>query len=52
MVILVEINFKGWVIKDSTNLFSDWAVDSTKKVDMIADSYAMNQPMKFILGSE
>jgi peptidylprolyl isomerase len=49
---LIEINFKGWVIKDSSNLYSDWAVDSTKKNDIIADSYAMNQSMKFILGSE
>lgn len=49
---LVEINFKGWLIKDSTNLFSDWSVDSTKRMDLIADSYAMNQPMKFVCGSE
>ncbi|MDP2365847.1 MAG: FKBP-type peptidyl-prolyl cis-trans isomerase, partial [Ignavibacteria bacterium] len=49
---LVEINFKGWVIKDSSDLFSDWAVDSTKKTDIIADSYAMNQPIKILLGSE
>lgn len=49
---LVEIHFKGWIVKDSSNLFSDWAVDSTKKADMIADSYAMNQPMKFVLGTE
>jgi len=48
---LVEIHFKGWIIKDSTNLFKDWAVDSTKKLDLIADSYAMNQPMKIVLGS-
>ena len=49
---LVEIHFKGWLVKDSTNLFSDWAIDSTKKTDLIADSYAMNQPMKFVLGTE
>jgi FKBP-type peptidyl-prolyl cis-trans isomerase len=49
---LVEIHFKGWIIKDSSNLFSDWSVDSTKKIDLIADSYAMNQPMKFVLGTE
>jgi peptidylprolyl isomerase len=48
---LVEIQFKGWIIKDSTDLFKDWAVDSTKKLDLIADSYAMNQPMKIVLGS-
>ena len=49
---LIEIHFKGWVIKDSSDLFSDWSVDSTKKADLIADSYAMNQPMKFVLGTE
>lgn len=49
---LVEIHFKGWLVKDSTDLFSDWAIDSTKKADLIADSYAMNQPMKFVLGTE
>ena len=49
---LIEINFKGWMIKDSSSLFTDWAVDSTKKADLIADSYAMNQPIKIILGSE
>jgi len=49
---LIEIQFKGWIIKDSSNLFSDWSVDSTRKVDLIADSYAMNQPMKLVLGTE
>ena len=49
---LIEINFKGWIIKDSTNLIADWSADTTKNIDMIANSYAMNQPMKFILGSD
>ena len=49
---LIEIHFKGWIIKDSSNLFSDWSVDSTRKADLIADSYAMNQPMKLVLGTE
>ena len=49
---LIEIQFKGWIIKDSSDLFGDWSVDSTKKADLIADSYAMNQPMKFVLGTE
>jgi|GEM_PF-6706765 len=35
---LVEVNFKAWIIKDSSDLFSDWSVDSTKKMDLIADS--------------
>jgi FKBP-type peptidyl-prolyl cis-trans isomerase len=49
---LVDIHFRGWIIKDSSNLFSDWSADSTKKKDLIADSYHMNQPVKFILGNE
>lgn len=49
---LVEIHFKGWIIKDSSDLFSDWAADSTKKIGLIADSYTMNKPMKFVLGTE
>ncbi len=49
---LVEIHFKGWIIKDSSDLFSDWAADSTKKLELIADSYSMNKPMKFVLGTE
>lgn len=49
---LVEIHFKGWIIKDSSDLFSDWSADSTKKLQLIADSYSMNKPMKFVLGTE
>jgi len=49
---LIEVHFKGWIVKDSSDLFGDWSVDSTKKADLIADSYAMNQPMKFVLGTE
>lgn len=49
---LIEINFRGWVIKDSANLAADWSADTTKNIDLIANSYAMNQPMKFILGSD
>jgi peptidylprolyl isomerase len=49
---LIEVHFKGWIVKDSSDLFGDWSVDSTKKADLIADSYTMNQPMKFVLGTE
>lgn len=48
---LVSIHFKAWIIKDSSDLYSDWAKDSTKKADLIADSYTMPQAVKFILGS-
>ncbi len=49
---LVEVHFKGWLIKDSTNLFDDWSKDSTKQKDLLADSYRMGEPAKFILGNE
>jgi FKBP-type peptidyl-prolyl cis-trans isomerase len=49
---LVEIHFKGWIIKDSLNVYNDYSLDSTKKMDCIADSYVMNQPMKFVLGTD
>ena len=49
---MVEIHFRGWIIKDSSNLYSDWSKDSTKQKDLIADSYQMPQPVKFILGNE
>jgi FKBP-type peptidyl-prolyl cis-trans isomerase len=49
---LVSIHFKAWIIKDSSDLYSDWAKDSTKNADLIADSYTMPQAVKFILGSD
>jgi peptidylprolyl isomerase len=49
---LAEIHFKGWIIRDSSDLFADWSVDSTKRADLIADSYAMNQSIKIVLGTE
>jgi peptidylprolyl isomerase len=49
---LVEIHFKGWIVKDSSDVYTDWSMDSTKQKDMIADSYQMGQAMKFVLGSE
>lgn len=49
---MVEINFKVWIVKDSSNLFSDWSADSTKKLECIADSYLMHQTLKYILGSD
>ncbi len=49
---LVSINFKGWVIVDSTNLFSDWTKDSTRLPYMIGDSYRQGQAVKFVLGED
>jgi peptidylprolyl isomerase len=47
---LISIHFKGWVIVDSTNLFSDWTEDSTRLPHMIGDSYRQEQVIKFVLG--
>lgn len=49
---LVSINFKGWVVMDSTNLFSDWTKDSTRLPYLIADSYKQGQIVKFVLGED
>ena len=47
---LLSIQFRGWIINDSTNLFSDWSEDSTRIPDMIGDTYKMGQTPKFVLG--
>ncbi len=49
---LLSIHFKGWVIMDSTNLFSDWTKDSTRLSHMIGDSYRGGQSVKFVLGED
>jgi peptidylprolyl isomerase len=49
---LLSIHFKGWVIVDSTNLFSDWTIDSTRLPYMIGDSYRQGQVVKFVLGED
>lgn len=48
---LVEIHFRAWIIKDSSDLYSDWHADTTKNVNLIADSYRMDKPLKLALGS-
>jgi peptidylprolyl isomerase len=49
---LISIHFKGWVIVDSTNLFSDWTEDSTRLPYMIGDSYRQGKVVKFVLGED
>jgi len=49
---LISINFKGWIVKDSTNLFTDWAKDSTRLPYLIGDSYRQGQIVKFVLGED
>jgi len=31
----VSIHFKGWIVKDSTDLFADWSADSTRLASTI-----------------
>lgn len=47
----VSLNFKIWVVKDSSKLFKDWSRDSTQKANLIGDNRQSNQPAKFVLGS-
>ena len=47
---LIAINFRGWIIKDTTDLFSDWTADSTMLHNLIADSYRSGRSFKFVLG--
>jgi peptidylprolyl isomerase len=49
---LLSIHFKGWIIVDSTNLFSDWTKDSTRLPYMIGDSYRNQKAVKFVLGED
>jgi len=49
---LVSINFIGWIIQDSTNLFSDWSADSTRMSYVIGNSFIRNQVVKFVLGED
>jgi len=47
---LISIHFMGWIIQDSTNLYSDWSADSTRMSYLIGNSYIRNQAVKFVLG--
>ena len=47
----ISVHYKLWIIKDSSKLFKDWSVDSTKKTDLIGDTRQTNQPYKFVLGA-
>lgn len=47
---LVTINFRVWVMKDSTDDFSNWEKDSTKMKQKIEDTWLKGRPYKFVLG--
>lgn len=48
---LVTIHFRGWMVNDSTNLFSDWTADQQKMAYSLGSTYDQNQPIKFVLGT-
>ncbi len=48
---LVTINFSGWVVRDSANLFKDWEKDTTKMKDLIGSTSFRHQPIKVALGT-
>ena len=41
---LVTVHFSGWIIKDTSNLFSDWTNEELRKAAMIGNSKLRNQP--------
>ena len=47
---LVTVHFKGWMIRDSTDLFKSWDKDPKRMAYSIGNSYERNQPIKFVLG--
>ncbi|GBD87883.1 putative FKBP-type peptidyl-prolyl cis-trans isomerase [bacterium BMS3Abin03] len=49
---LVTIHFRGWLVKDSTDLYADWSNDSTKMAYKIGDSYVMGKEIKFVLSND
>lgn len=46
---LVTIHYAAWIIKDSSNLYSDWTKDSSKNSLSIGNSKIFKQPVKFRL---
>ena len=47
---LLAVNYRAWIIHDSTNLYDDWSRDTTKFPYLVGDSYARKQIIKFNLG--
>ena len=48
----ISIHFRAWIIKDSTDFFSDWSKDTTRTKSRLGDSYSFNRPIKYTLGPE
>jgi peptidylprolyl isomerase len=49
---LVQFHFRGWIVQDSIDLFTNWVNDSLKMFHSIGSSYEMNHPVKIIVGDE
>ena len=47
---LLAVNYRAWIIHDSTNLYDDWSRDTPKFPYLVGDSYARKQIIKFNLG--
>lgn len=47
---LVNVHFRAWIIKDSTDIYKDWSKDSTRHASTIGSSIDFGQPVKFKLG--
>ncbi len=49
---LLTINFTGWIIKDSSDLYKDWDKDTSKTKFRIATTRIRNIPFKFLLDGQ
>ncbi|PJA98453.1 MAG: hypothetical protein CO128_07315 [Ignavibacteriales bacterium CG_4_9_14_3_um_filter_30_11] len=48
----VSLHFRAWIIKDSTNIFTDWSKDTTRVKSRLGDSYVYDRPIKYILNED
>jgi FKBP-type peptidyl-prolyl cis-trans isomerase len=45
----VSVNYTGWLVKDSLDLYTDWSNNESKVEDKFDSSYDKNQPYEFQL---
>ncbi len=48
---LVSLEFSGWLVQDSSDLFSDWSKDKKYASASIGSSHMYNRPVKYVLGN-
>lgn len=48
---LITIHFDAWKIQDSTDLFTDWNKDTTRKASSIGSTRLIDRPLKYVLGA-